>query len=129
MGTQVILTLPSDVYERAKRQAEVFGRAVDEILIETVLDAFPPPPLEMDVRPIANMSNAEVLVTADSMMDEALNDRRSALVQKQKALIGLTEAEEAELEMLWNVYNVGQLRKAQAIVEAVKRGLRTAPKP
>jgi hypothetical protein len=56
-------------------------------------------------------------------------DRRlSALLQKQQAQ-ALSDPERAELLALMQVYQEGLLRKAQALREAVRRGLRMPLKP
>ncbi len=39
----------------------------------------------------------------------------------------MNNVEKSELEMYLEIYNNGNLRKAHGIVEAVKRGLITAP--
>jgi hypothetical protein len=58
------------------------------------------------------------------MMDSDLNARMSMLQFKQQAG-SITRDERAELRMLMDLFNAGQLRKTQAAVEAHKRGLRT----
>ena len=56
-------------------------------------------------------------------------DRRlSVLLQKQQERV-LSAAEQAELVMLMQVYQEGLWRKAQAIREAVRRGLHAPLEP
>jgi hypothetical protein len=56
-------------------------------------------------------------------------DRRlSVLLQKQQERV-LSAAEQTELLLLMQVYQEGVLRKAQALREAVRRGLRTPLEP
>jgi hypothetical protein len=50
------------------------------------------------------------------------------LLQKQQER-ALSAAEQTELVMLMQVYQQGVLRKAQALHEAVRRGLRTPLEP
>jgi uncharacterized protein YnzC (UPF0291/DUF896 family) len=57
------------------------------------------------------------------------DDRRlSELLDRQQAS-ALTADERAELHTLMQTYQEGQLRKAQALREAVGRGLRERPEP
>ena len=69
------------------------------------------------------MSDAEVLAVAASQMQPALDHRLSELLNRQQAGM-LTNNEWAELTELMHVYQEGLLRKAKALHEAVKRGLR-----
>jgi hypothetical protein len=128
MTTELRIKLPDKVYKRIERLAELTGHDEAEAIALTLDSMLPPLRSEMDTRPIPSLSNEEVLATADSMMDTTLNARMSALLRKRNES-PLMEAEEAELEMLYDLYDVGQLRKAEAWVEAVKRGLREHPRP
>lgn len=122
MSTQVIVTLPDNVYQRAQRLAELSGLDIEDMIAEH-LGLLPPLSTEMDTRPVESLSNDDVLALADSMMEEAQSTRMSVLLQKQQAG-GVNDVERAELKMLMDIYKVGQVRKAQAMVEAVRRGLR-----
>jgi hypothetical protein len=56
-------------------------------------------------------------------MDPTQDQRLSQLLQTQQER-AMTTAEQSELEMLMEIYQAGLLRKAQALNESVKRGLR-----
>jgi hypothetical protein len=73
--------------------------------------------------PISTLSDAEVVELANSKMDAAQNQRLGELLAKGKAS-GLSVAERYELSALMMVYQMGQLRKSEALAEAVQRGLR-----
>ena len=73
--------------------------------------------------PVFTLSDAEIIALADSKMDEAANDRLGELQSKGKT-VGLTETEGNELLTLLQIYQLGQLRKSEALAEAVERGLR-----
>ena len=60
---------------------------------------------------------------ADSKMDVMQNQRLGALQTTGKAT-GLSVAERYELLALLQIYQLGQLRQAAALAEAVRRGLR-----
>jgi hypothetical protein len=57
-------------------------------------------------------------------MDATQNQRLGALQTKGKAT-GSSVAERYELLALLQIYQLGQLRKSEALAEAVRRGLRT----
>jgi len=59
-------------------------------------------------------------------MSAAENKRLSALLEKQREE-SLTPLERNELDALLRVYQVGNLRKAQGLAEAVARGLLKTP--
>ena len=56
-------------------------------------------------------------------MEPSQDRKLSQLLQTQQERT-LTTAEQSELEMLMEIYQAGLLRKAQALNESVKRGLR-----
>jgi len=68
-------------------------------------------------------SDQEVLAAADGGMPAAADERLSELLNRQQAGL-LKDTEHAELTALMQLYQQGLLRKAQALREAVRRGLR-----
>lgn len=128
MSTQITVTLPENVYQRAQRLSELSGLDVEEIIAQRLDLLLPPLRSEMDTRPVESLSDEEVIAVAKSMMDETLSSRMSTLLQKNGAGT-LTDAERGELAMLFDIFEVGQLRKAEAAVEAVNRGLRKFIEP
>ena len=124
MSTQVTVTLPDEVYERAARLAQLSHREVADILVETIavslpaLRPRPDAPVSMDT-----LTDAEVLTLTDLQLPAAQDQRLSALLDRQQAG-AITETERAELAALFQLYQEGLLRKAQALAEAVRRGLR-----
>ena len=122
MGVQLTVTLPDYVYQRARRLAELTGRDVADILVDRLDSLLPPLSSESDIRPVETLSDEDVLVLADSQMEADQGSRLSVLLQKQQADT-INDGERAELSMLMEIYDAGQLRKSQALVEAVKCGL------
>jgi hypothetical protein len=69
------------------------------------------------------LSDEAVLALAESKMDKVQNERLGWLQAKGKR-DGLTREEQYELLALMQIYQLGQLRKSEALAEAVQRGLR-----
>jgi hypothetical protein len=69
-----------------------------------------------------------VAAAAESQLPRAEDQRLSELLDRQQAG-ALSAAEQGELRALMQAYQVGLLRKAQALREAVRRGLREPPAP
>lgn len=123
MTTRLTVTLPDHVYKRIERLAQLSGQEVEEALANTLTELLPPLNSELDTRSVASLSDNEIILLSESMMDEMQSARMSALLSKQQAE-SMSDSERAELKMLMENYEAGQLRKAQALAEAVKRGLR-----
>ena len=123
MAVQLIVTLPEHVYERAQRLAELTGRDVADVVTNSLGWVFSPLDDVMDTTPVESLADQAVLGLADSQMDITQSSRMSELLQKQQASL-ISDPEHAELETLMAIYDLGQQRKTEALVEAVKRGLR-----
>ena len=129
MYTQVLVNLPEDVYRRAKRLAQLTAREVSDILADTIEWTLPSLPSQFeDAKPIPSLSDDEVLNLAELQMDAAQNQKLSELLYAQQAGV-LTDKKRSELWGLMQIYQEGLLRKARALNEAVKRGLREPLKP
>jgi hypothetical protein len=72
--------------------------------------------------PIAQMSDRAILELVNTPMPAEQTARLSALSAKQRAG-KLTAHEPQELGDLLQIYNEGWLRKTDALVEAIRRGL------
>ena len=90
------------------------------------LEAAPAKEAEILERPLADCSDAEVLAVANMKMSEKENKLMSELSDKQREET-ITPLERNELDALFRVYQVGNLRKSQGIYEAVLRGLIKTP--
>lgn len=73
--------------------------------------------------PVEELSDSDLLAAADLRMDEAQGRRLGRLLDRQQAG-KLSEAARSELTALMQVYHECLVRKAQALGEAVRRGLR-----
>ena len=124
MSMDVTVSLPDEIYHRAENLARLTGRDLPAVLADTLAMSLSllgsegtlPPPL-------AEASNEEVIALADLQMEPAQDRRLSTLLDRQQAGQLRTE-ERVELVALMQVYQEGLLRKAQALAEAVRRGIR-----
>lgn len=130
MAIDVTLSLPDDLIEHAKCFGGATNRNVEIVLAEALemmwptLDRLP----DKDHPPVSSLSDSEVLALADSKMDAVQNERLGNLQEKGK-YNGLTTDERYELMALMQIYQLGQLRKSEALAEAVQRGLRKPLSP
>jgi hypothetical protein len=129
MSTQVVITLPDEVYYRAERLAQLTSREIADVLADTIalsLTAVSAQPAS--VTPITNLPDEEVQKQAALQMTPDQDRRLSTLLHRQQAG-ELSDGERAEMLALLQVYLEGMLRKAQALREAVRRGLRAPLAP
>lgn len=105
----------------------------DELLpqIQQMGDRFPEwlalniyPSIDSNLSPdVSNLSDDDVMTIANLKLSETQNDRLSEL-QNQGKTTHLSELDRYELISLLQIYQFGQLRKSEALAEAVHRGLR-----
>lgn len=125
MAVEITLSLPDDMIEHAKRFGGITHRNIEAVLTDALemiwptLGSLP----DTDYPPISSLSDEDVLVLADSKMNPIQNNRLGTLQEKGKTS-GLTKDERYELMALMQIYQLGQLRKSEAMAEAVQRGLR-----
>lgn len=124
MSAQVMVTLPDDTYRRAEYVARITGRDIADVLADMIsLSLQPLGAQSTDDRSIADLSDADVMVAADSQMDSTQDKYLSETLEKQQAG-RLADAEYPAMLALMQIYQDGLLRKARALNEAVRRGLR-----
>jgi predicted DNA-binding protein len=129
MSTQVTLTLPDEVYRRAERLAQLSSRDIADVLADTIELSLSRVGLNSEaVEPVSGLSDEEVMALAELQLASDQDQRLSSLLDKQQAG-ALIEAERSELLALMQVYQESLLRKAQALREAVQRGLREPLEP
>ncbi len=122
MSTQVTLDLPENLVARAKTIASRAGQSVNDLLAESI---------ELSLKPwgatqeadIHEAGDGDVLKACDFELAKEDDQRLSELLQRQQAE-ALSAGEPAELASLMQVYQEGLVRKAEALSEVVRRGLR-----
>ena len=129
MSTQVTVNLPDEVYERAERLAQLSHRDVADVLAETIAVSLPVlRPWPDTPAPLETLPDTEVLALTDFQLPAEQDQRLSILLDRQQSG-SISEAERAELSALFQRYQEGLLQKAQALAEAVRRGLREPLSP
>lgn len=124
MSTEVTVTLPDEVYRRVERLAQLTHRDIADVVTDTLTLSLPSLRSQSDTPPpIASLSDAEVRALSELQMEPDQDRRLSLLLERQQA-DQCSEAERAELGALMQRYQEGLLRKAQALQDAVRRGLR-----
>jgi hypothetical protein len=126
MSAAITLTLPDTVLECAQLWAERSGQPLTDFLTETIELSLVP--LGHAPPPVTEWANGEVLSAAESQLPFADDQRLSDLLACQREG-RLSEPEATELHRLMLMYQEGLLRKAMALREAVRRGLREPPEP
>lgn len=125
MVIEIKLNLSDKLVESAKHLGEATQGDVSTILVN-ILEVLLPTLenlADSNFYPIvANISDVQVLALADTKMDQISHQRLRELQQKGKNS-ELTQIERDELLTLISIYQLGQLRKSEALAEAVKRGL------
>jgi predicted transcriptional regulator len=123
MSTQVTITLPDEIYQRAELFARLANRDVASVLADTIQLSIPlVRPNILDLEPISDLSDEQVFALTELQMEPDQDARLSELLDHQQAGL-LAEDERLELQALMQIYQEGLLRKATAFSEAVKRGL------
>ncbi len=117
------ITLPDIVVERIQKLAETSEQDFEDVLLRMTRLSTQLLP-ELDGDDIASMDDELVLALASSRMDVHQDLWLQELLEKNSEQ-ELTQEEKIDLDVLLGIYDSGNLRKAQAIAEAVKRGLKT----
>jgi predicted transcriptional regulator len=120
---RVTLELPDEVLNRAERLAVLTHRDVADVLAEAVSAVLPPVDVTAEEAEISKLSDAAVLRLADASFFASEEDRLSLLLDKQQSGT-LTHGERLDLLSLMRIYEASWLRQAEALAEAVRRGLR-----
>lgn len=123
MDIPITINLPDEIYRRAERFAHLANRDLPSILADTLTHSFPPISAQSNALPaISDLSDQQVMELTQLEMEPAQDRRLSELLDKQQSGT-LNPGEPQELDTLIQIYQEGLLRKATALVEAVKRGL------
>jgi transcriptional regulator of NAD metabolism len=118
---QTTVSLSEKAYINLSDIARLTERSIDEVIEETFEDRLAEQ-VEGLKKNLKFLVDAEVLALADLQMPEEENKRLSKLLEDNREGI-ITEHGKSELGDLMQVNRSYDLRKAIAIVEAMKRGI------
>jgi hypothetical protein len=123
MSTQVTITLPDDVYQRAKNFARLANRDIGSVLADTIQSSIPTVREDsINLTSVSDLTDEQVMALTELQMEPHQDLRLSELLDRQQAGI-ITADERTELQNLMQIYQEGMVRKSSALVEAVQRGL------
>lgn len=125
MSVQITLSVPNNLFEHARDLGNATKRDTAEVLADALEMMWPtlPDSPAANLPAVASLSDEDVLALANMKLDTIQNNRLSELQAKGKQAT-LTEVERFELLSLLQIYQLGQLRKSEALAETVRRGLR-----
>ena len=128
MDTQITLNLPSSVYEKAKYFYQLTNRGIADVLTQAITLSLLPiasletPPINLENPFINSLPDEKVIALTELQMAPSQNQRLSELLYNQQAGI-LKDMEHSQLSALMQIYRENLLIKANALREAVVRGL------
>ncbi len=122
---EVTLNLPENIYQNFTRLAEKKHRRVEEVITDKLQDDFSADNVDFE-ETVASWSDEDILALANLKLPKEQSNRMSELSDLQQRGL-MNNIEKSEFEMYLEIYNNANRRKAYGIVEAVKRGLLTAP--
>ena len=117
MTAQITLNLPDEVYHQAELLAQQRHRSVSEVLVET-LEIF----LLPSAKPVSALSDSEVITLTQLRLQPVQEQRLNELLNCQQSGT-IASVEHEELPALIHIYEARLLRQAQALNQAVWRGL------
>ncbi len=134
MNTQIVLNLPDELYKKAEHFAQLTNRNIADVLTQVIALSLSPiasqyagaESLENTSsasQSVTSLSDEEVMDISELQMEPEQDKRLSELLYNQQSGT-LINAEHFELMSLMQVYQEKLLLKAQALREAVERGLR-----
>jgi hypothetical protein len=112
----VTLKLPETLARRASEVASRTNRRLEEVLLDWLSQVEAEPPVE-------SLPDDQILALCDLQLDPGQAEELSDLLARSREGL-LSEPERQSLDTLMQLYRAGLVRKAQALKEAVARGLR-----
>jgi hypothetical protein len=124
MGTEVTLTLSSDLYEAARRWSALTQHDLTKTLTDALTIVFSPIyTVPTGDRPVSSLSDNEILALSHARLNPTAGRRLDDLLERQREG-ALSAHERPELLALMQSYDHLWIRQSEALAEAVRRGLR-----
>jgi len=132
METQITLNLPDEVYRKAEYFAKLTNRNIADVLTQAIalslspIFSHPATVKNLENSSIASLSDAKIIALTELQMEpeeyQRLSELLHLLYNQQTGIF--TNTQYSELLFLMEIYQGNLLLKAQALREAVGRGLR-----
>lgn len=122
----VTVKIPEKIYQSFAEIAEKSNKRIDEVIADKLEEDYFTEKDDFE-EDISQWSDEDVLALANLKMPKAQSERMSELLDRQQAGL-ITKAERSELEIYLKSSQIATLRKADGIVEAVRRRLISSPK-
>lgn len=122
---EVTVNLPDNIYRSFKQLAERTSQPIGEIIAEKIQVDSWGGESEFEEN-MSNLTDEDILELANLKLSEQQDKRLSRLLENQRES-RIETSEKIELEGLMGLYRMGNLRKPQGYLEAVRRGLIKTP--
>jgi hypothetical protein len=131
-GHRITLDIPDKLYQRLQHVAQLAGRSLENLMLQTLTANLPPlpedlpPSMHAELSALEQLSDAVLWQTARGAVSGAHQTRYGHLLEKQRNQT-LSQAEQDELENLFQQSERHMLRKAYAYALLKWRGHRLPP--
>ena len=115
MNQEITLTIPENAWLYAKAAATRSKQKIEDVFVNLIEKGLS----EVDLK---KLSDSEILTLTKMKISPEKHERLSNLLFKNRES-GLNKKEQAELDLMIEICELNNLKKAEAIQIAVKRGL------
>ena len=124
MSVEMTINLPDSFAQKVQALQTTTHQNIRDVVLDTLEGLYPMLENSLDLLSpaISELSDLQLQQLAMSKMDAVQNQRLGNLQTKGKET-SLNAAERHELVALFQIYQLGQLRKSEAMAEAVRRGI------
>lgn len=122
MSEQITITLPDRIAKRINEWATFTQQDVTD-MVTTAIDVGLPELSGRQLEQISDLDDSAILELSEARLDQPTGKRLNSLLEKQREG-EITDTERKELLSLMQQYHEMWVRQAQALSEAVRRGLR-----
>lgn len=124
MSVEMTINLPDSFAQKVQALQTTTHQNIRDVVLDTLEGLYPMLENSLDLLSpaISELSDLQLQQLAMSKMDVVQNQRLGNLQTKGKET-SLNAAERHELVALFQIYQLGQLRKSEAMAEAVRRGI------
>jgi len=122
VSIQMMITVPEKTLQLAQSVSDLTGIPVEQIISNLLDESLPLIPPPDPSRPVVGLPDSDLMALSNITMQPEANKRHLELLGQLGEGV-ISESGRIELQRLQQVYEIALLYKAQAMVEASKRGL------